>query len=114
MLLLLNIIIAIFLTEAITELVVNSEIFEPLRKFFFIRRNNHFFKFLHAVTDCDYCFSVWAGWFIAIIILNDLSFILINKYIDWFFVGLFLHRISNILHYVIIYIRSRSENGQGI
>ena len=91
-------IIAIFLTEAITEIVSKSKLFEPLREWFFNRRNNKFFKFVHSLLDCPYCLSVWVGTLVGTIIVN---INIISVYIDWFIVGLLLHRLSNILHNMI-------------
>ena len=93
---LLRFIVGIILTEAITELVVKSEILSPIRKFFFDRRKNRLCDKIHSLIDCGYCTSVWFGWFFAILLFNEDLFI--SKYIDWIFVGLILHRLSNLLH----------------
>lgn len=115
MFILFKIIFAIILTEAITEIVVKSELLLPIRKAVFDKRNFKFFKWLHSLLDCGYCFSVWAGWLSAVFLFAiNPSFVLISKYIDWVFIGLFLHRSSNILHYIIDCFREWSDNGQGI
>lgn len=103
-----ELLIAIVLTEAITELVVKSKIFRPLRaKIFNLGANNKFFSWLHELLDCGYCFSVWAGWAVAFLFRNDIS--LFNPYIDWLFVGLFLHRTSNLMHNVMDRVHGISE-----
>jgi len=93
---LLIILFAIILTEAITQIITKSELFKPIRKFFFDRRNNKFCSYMHDLLDCGYCVSVWVGWFVVI------AFLYINSVvINVFFVGLVLHRLSNILHFII-------------
>jgi hypothetical protein len=94
-----KIIFAIILVEAITEIISKSEIFSPVRRFFYEKRNNRVFRFIHDLLDCGYCTSVWVGWFIAFVLFRDLYFF--NKYLDLFFIGLVLHRLSNVLHFVI-------------
>jgi multidrug transporter EmrE-like cation transporter len=94
------VILAIVLTEAITELVVKSEIFRPLRaKIFNLGGKNKFFSWLHNLLDCGYCFSVWAGWAVAFLFLNELK--LFNPYVDWFIVGVLLHRGANLFHNIM-------------
>ena len=115
MFILFKIIFAIVLTEAITEIVVKSEIFLPIRKALFDNKKFRFFEWLHSLLDCGYCFSVWAGWFVALILLMpNQEVVFVSKYIDWFFIGLALHRGSNVLHYVIDCFRKWSDNGQGV
>jgi hypothetical protein len=98
--LILKIFLAIVLTEAITELVVKSEIFRPLRaKIFNLGQDNKFFNWLHNLLDCGYCFSVWAGWTVAFLFYQEYN--LISPYIDWFIVGLFLHRSANLFHNIM-------------
>jgi len=99
--------IVIFLTiliEAITQIVTKSELFEPIRKFFFDRRKNKFFNWMHSLIDCGYCTSVWVGWFVVISFLFFKSMIL-----NVFFIGIVLHRLSNILHFIIDRIDRNSD-----
>lgn len=92
--------LAVLLTEAITEIVVKSEFFSPLRaKIFKLGQSSIFFDWFHRLLDCGYCFSVWVGMLTAILFFNDLG--LLHKYVDWFFVGIVLHRASNLLHNVM-------------
>ena len=94
--LLLIILFAIILTEAITQIITKSELFKPIRKFFYDRRENKFCSHVHDLLDCGYCTSVWVGWFVVI------AFLYLNSVIlNVFFAGLVLHRLSNILHFVI-------------
>ena len=92
--------LAIVLTEAITELTVKSEIFRPLRaKIFNLGQGNKFFGWLHNLLDCGYCFSVWAGFAVALLFSNELK--LFSPYIDWFIFGLFFHRMANVTHNIM-------------
>jgi len=90
-------IFGIILTEALTELTVKSKILSPFREFFFKKRkSSKLYNKIHELLDCGYCMSVWIGWFFGILLFNE--YLLLNKYIDWFFIGLLLHRLSNFLH----------------
>ena len=85
---------AIMLVEALTNIITKSELFEPIRKFFF--NKNKVFSWVHSLLDCPYCTSVWIALFVLLI------FILLNNYyINLFFYGIILHRLSNICHDVI-------------
>ena len=100
MFLMFKFLLAIVLTEAITELAVKSEIFRPLRaKIFNLGQGNKFFGWLHGLLDCGYCFSVWAGWVVAFLFMGD--FVLLNPYFDWVLIGLFLHRMANLFHNIM-------------
>lgn len=92
----------IIFTEAITEIVVKSDLFDSLRTYIYIRRqDNSIFNFLYRLTDCGYCFSVWVGWFSAIL-LSIVGFpTFINRYLDWIILGIVLHRCSNLFHYIM-------------
>ena len=93
----LELILAAILTEAITEVVVKSELFLPLReKIFNLGKNSRFFSWLHKLLDCGYCFSVWSGTFVAILFFRDLNLLPYN--LDCFFIGVVLHRLSNLFH----------------
>jgi len=86
----------VIFTEALTELITKSELFSPIRKFFFDRRKTRLCNFIHELFDCGYCVSVWVGLFSAYI------FLFVNNVIfNVFFMGIIFHRLSNILHYLI-------------
>ena len=92
--------LATILTEAITEIVTKSEIFEPLRaNIFKLGQSNKFFTWLHSLLDCGYCFSVWSGALVAILFFRDIH--LLHWSIDWFFVALVLHRLANLFHNIM-------------
>lgn len=95
----LKLIFSIFIVESITELLTKSEIFSPVREWFFNRRDKKVLGFIHRLLDCGYCTSVWAGWFVALIFFKDVE--IINGWVDWFFIGLVLQRMANTLHFVI-------------
>jgi hypothetical protein len=90
---------SIVLVESITELLTKSEIFSPVRAFFFNRRGNKVLGFLHKLLDCGYCTSVWSGWFVALLFFRDIG--LISLWLDWFFIGLALQRMANTFHFMI-------------
>ena len=97
-------ILAIIFTEAITELVVKSEIFSPIREYFFNKRKNRFFKFIHDLLDCGYCFSVWAA-----ALSYFLLFVFNNNITIFFVVSVVLHRLSNVTHFIIDRIGSKFD-----
>lgn len=100
MFLFIKFLLAIILTEALTEIITKSEIFEPLRKKVFdLGQNNTFFGWVHKLLDCGYCFSVWSGTFIAFLFLRDLNFICSG--VDEFIIGLVLHRLANLFHNIM-------------
>lgn len=96
---LIEILTAIILTEALTELVVKSELFEPLRKLLF-ESESGVLNFIHRILDCGYCFSVWAA-----TLSSTLVFALDNKIIDFFIMCIIVHRLSNLLHSVMDRVR---------
>jgi hypothetical protein len=89
----------IILTEAITELLVKSSIFEPVRKFFFIRRDYKACKFLHELLDCGYCSSVWIAYILYLSVYGlplDKGSIFVSILFP-----LIIHRMANVLHFII-------------
>ena len=90
------ILFAIILTEAITQLITKSELFKPIRKFFFKKRENRFCSWIHDLLDCGYCTSVWVGLGVVACML-----FVNNIVLNVFFAGIVLHRLSNVLHFVI-------------
>lgn len=103
------IIIAVILTEAVTELVVKSYFFEPVRKFFYTRQErNLFYNKVSYLLECGYCFSVWAGAFSSITMLvfySETLFVLNYRLgqdiIIILVLSIVVHRLSNMLHYLI-------------
>ena len=94
-----TLILAVIVTEAVSALATESEIFKPLRAWLFKKGvDNKVFYFIHEIFDCAYCFSVWAAFIVSLVLL-DFSFI--NPYVGWFVAWLVVHRLSNVLHYGI-------------
>lgn len=91
-------IIAVIITESIVEVLSKSEIFSPVRKWFFDKRQVKICAFIHKLLDCGYCLSVWVGTFVGLLLV-DLP--LVHPALDWFLVGLLLHRLSNLWHNII-------------
>ena len=95
----LEIIATIILIEAITGIISKSELFEPLREFLF-NSNNRILKFMHNVTDCSYCTSVWVSLFCTgMLCLYKIN--ILPQILALFFMGIVLHRLSNVLHFII-------------
>ncbi len=94
-----DVVTAIILTEALTELAVKSELFEPLRKSLF-ESKNRVLNFIHQILDCGYCFSVWAATFSSVLV-----FALDNKIIDFFIICIIVHRLSNLFHFIMDRVR---------
>jgi len=91
---LLNILMLALAIEAATNLITKSEfstrfIKAPLFKL----RHIKVFNFIHDILDCGYCTSVWVAFLFA-----GFSFIEEFKYVVLI---LILHRLSNILHFII-------------
>lgn len=88
--------------EASTNIISKSELFKPLRRFLFNRvEKSKFFKYLHELVDCPYCMSVWISAFYvcaSLIALYNAVFLLLFLV---FCLIIALHRLSNVLHYVI-------------
>jgi len=96
MVLLFKIILAIITTEAITQLLTKSEFSTRfIKKPLFKWRGNKFFGFLHDILDCGYCTSVWAA------IIPTIWLFKSTLVLDIFITALVLHRLSNILHFII-------------
>ena len=90
-----GLIFAVILTELLTELVIKSEIFEPIRNWIF-KLGDWFEK----LFKCGYCFSVWVAF--GVVFLTQLSYPLTGSlWLDLGLTALVVHRLSNILHNVI-------------
>jgi len=95
----LEIVALVFLVEALTNLLSKSDLFTPVRKYCF-ESSNVVLNFIHKILDCPYCTSVWVAMFVVVVYElyknNSLPFIL-----TLFFISIILHRLSNILHFII-------------
>jgi hypothetical protein len=87
---------AIVVVEAITNIITKSQFFRPVREFFFNYRKNKLFSWIHELFDCAYCMSVWIGGLVYIC-----WFCFDSRVINIIFMGLVLHRLANVLHFII-------------
>ena len=82
-------------TEALTELLVKSLIFQDFREKIHLLG----ISFLSKVFSCGYCFSVWSSKFLVllsfILYFNEITF---STCILYFLVVLVVHRLSNYIH----------------
>lgn len=95
----LEIICTIILIEAVTNILTKSELFRPLRAYLF-GSNNRVLRFIHNILDCPYCTSVWVS-LSSIILLCLYTNNLLPRILALFFMGIVLHRLSNVLHFII-------------
>jgi len=95
----LEVIFTIVLIEAMTNILTKSRLFRPLRAYLF-ESNSKVLKFIHNILDCPYCTSVWVSLF-SILLLCLYINNLLPHILALFFMGIVLHRLSNILHFVI-------------
>ncbi len=90
-----KVLMAVILTELLTELVIKSEIFKFVRTGAF--KLGDWFRKLFS---CGYCFSVWAA--AAVVILTDTCYpVTETHWLDLGLMALVVHRLANILHNVI-------------
>jgi len=91
---LLKIILFVIATEAATNLITKSEFsIRFIKKPLFKWRRFKFFDFIHDILDCGYCTSVWTALILSL-------FFITNKF-DFLIIVLVLHRMSNLLHFII-------------
>jgi len=95
----LEVVVLIILVEALTNLISKSDIFKPIRKYCF-DSNNKLLSFMHDLLECPYCVSVWVAMFVVglyELYINNL----LPPILMLFFMVIVLHRLSNILHFII-------------
>jgi len=83
---------AVILTELLTELLVKSVIFKPIRDR--IKGINGWFKELFS---CGYCVSVWAA-FGVVLLVQPVYNLVGTPWVDLPLTALVVHRLSNYLH----------------
>jgi hypothetical protein len=84
--------IAIIATEAITEILVDSEILDGPRRFLSCS------SFLKKMFECGYCMSFWAGLFVFSILLLRAEVVL---------VPIVFSRLSNFMHDGFMIVKKR-------
>jgi len=95
----LEIVCTIILIEAMTNILTKSDILRPLRAYLFSSKNK-VLKFIHNILDCPYCTSVWVS-LSSIVLLCLYINHLLPHILALFFMGVILHRLSNVLHFII-------------
>lgn len=103
-----NLFILVIVVENITEVLVKSEIFKPVRGLFFNYRRYKICNFVHDLLDCGYCTSFWVSLLFCIVNLNNLFY---NDYnfFDSVLMVLIVHRLSNVFHYLVDLLRTFSH-----
>jgi len=92
-------IIAVIVTEAVTEIITKSGFFKPLREWFFSKKDWKVFKWAHDLFDCGYCMSLWIAWLVSLFIFRNVN--IIYSHVDWILIGIVIHRSSNIFHLIM-------------
>lgn len=93
MIILIWIIIAVFI-EAVTEILISSDIFLGFRNWF-AKRDNFACRFIGDLLRCGYCTSVWCSAAIAWAAPGELTGI---AWIDIAIKIFALHRLANVIH----------------
>jgi len=95
-----NLIIALILTEAISEIIVDSMIFSRIRLKLLGPRED---RFLGKLFTCGYCMSVWVGVAMAYLFKIKGAFPYMGDFepVIW---GLILHRASNVTHVFLSFV----------
>lgn len=105
MAIILELLLAIIATEALTNLITKSEFsIRFIKKPLFSWRRFKVFNFIHEILDCGYCTSVWSAIFIALLYSTDTF--------EFVVLVLVFHRMSNVIHFIIDWVEDRK--GQGI
>ena len=84
-----KLLLLIIFVEAVTEIIVASAMFAPLRKL------STKSDFLGELVHCGYCTSVWVSASVSWIVPLDISSYFWINYVLTVFI---LHRLSNLLH----------------
>jgi len=86
--------------EALTHLLFNGQILQPLRNFFI--KNFLWLTFEEEhLLECKYCTSVWMGIILGVLYTLD------NFYVNLFVYCLTLHRCSNWVHLLFSFIHDK-------
>ena len=82
-------ILLIIFVEAITEILVSSDIFLEIREFIYLNSN-----FLGKLVHCGYCTSVWVSAAVAWLAPSIGNY----PFIEYIIAVFVIHRLSNIWH----------------
>lgn len=85
----------------LTNIVVYSKLFEPLRDWFKSNKGG-VNKFIYELITCPMCFSVWSGFFVSVMIYSPTQIIYnINPHISWFYDGIMSSGIVWIINSIV-------------
>lgn len=109
----LNIILLAIVVEAITEIIVDSKLFEGMHAWLYNQAHPsvpvdscyyRIISFVCELTSCGYCTSVWIAAILSLFVNNqfDLGHMIVNWVVSTFV----LHRLSNLLHVIYGLIRN--------
>jgi hypothetical protein len=90
-----NVILYGIIVERITEIIVDSKIFEPVRNYLQTNSKNRVINFVSEMVKCGYCTSVWVAFFVSLFL--DLG-IFPNPLAAWFFDAVLIHGVANFWH----------------
>jgi len=97
--LILQFVLGVILTEAITEILVESVLFERARFYVEAKLPDSLFAIL---VRCGYCVSVWVGLVVSYALwLAPFDWVSWVQYLQPALMGLVLHRMSNVWHDLI-------------
>lgn len=95
--------IAIVATEAITEAIFKAAPLQGIR-FWLIEKTPWLrSEIMGHLLECKYCVSAWVGAIMAAIYMTVIDIPVMR----WFLLAMTIHRISNYLHLPISYLRDR-------
>jgi len=91
----LHILAAAFITEALTELVIKSVLFKPLRAVV-----SKWGSWFGELLSCGYCFSFWVA-AVVVCVARPVVPMSGNGYLDLFFTLFIVQRLSNVIHNIV-------------
>lgn len=102
-------ILAVILAEALTEILKEAVVLEPLRsplrnwgKKEVEEGEEEEPTYIGMFLDCGYCMSVWVGWGVAFLFRLEVGLAVEWWWLECLIAGLIVHRISNIWHEAIV------------
>lgn len=99
---LVRMIVAVVLCEAITEILTSSLIFAPLRDRLFGWDKAHP-RWVGKLASCGYCVSVWMGLGAAFLFRSP-GLLGFPWWLECLIFGFVIHRASNVLHALLTFI----------
>ncbi len=111
----LDIFILVIVVEAITEILVDSELFRPIREYIKsfaypdIPNNDikhKLFLFIDALVSCGYCLSVWVSFIISLFSIYYIDMFKNSVLSNFILLTFVLHRLSNWFHVFFMIIKN--------